>query len=128
MKAASEKRQLYLFIVTWAIATVFFGWQYVQGKYILAQRLNGISTLVMLLCTATLLVWIPNPVRDESSQNPTKPGLFVLLILISIGILFLIPTRAVRILFFVLPGIAILVLILLRQPLQKNELLYGSGL
>jgi len=130
MKATPEQAQRYPFLAAWVAATIFFGWQFVQAKYPPEPKLNGISTLVMLLCTVALLVSIPNPIRSEPSQNPTKTGPFVLLILISTGILFLIPTRMDKpsffpLLFFALPIITIVTLILLKQSLGKREVLYA---
>jgi hypothetical protein len=133
MQRTTEQAPRYPFIAAWLIATIFFGWQFVQAKYPLDPKLNGTSIVIMLLCTVTLLVLIRNPIRVGLSENPTQKGPFVLLVLISTGILFLIPILMdrlafFRLLFFALPVIAVIALILLRQSLEKREFLYAIAL
>ena len=125
MKATSEPLPRYVFIGIWVIASVFLGWQLGQGGYSFDSRFNVLNLIVMLLCTAMLLVLLPNPIRDVPAQKPTKKVLFVALILLSAGILFLLPTQVARALLFVLPAIALVTLILLRQPVKKRESLYA---
>ena len=72
-----------------------------------------------------LLILIPNPIGDVSDQKPTKKVMFVLLILVSTGVLFLIPVQTFKVLLFFLPGIALVTLFLLRRPLSKREELYA---
>lgn len=127
MKATSEQGRRFLFLAVWMIATVFMGWQIIQQDSF-DLRMNIVNLFILLLCTVTLMVQIPNPIKEETSPKPDKTGLFIILILISVGILFLIPTRFIRILLFLLPVIATLVFILLKQPLGRKELLYGLGL
>ncbi len=79
----------------------------------------------MFLCMVTLLIWIPNPITEEPSQKPTKRGVFILLVLVSVGIFFLARTLVGRPLLFGLPIIAIVTLILLKQPMEKHEVLYA---
>ena len=124
MEAESERAQRYPFIAAWVIASIFLGWQLAQRQDSVDSRFSVLNLLALLLCTATLLVLIPNPIKDVPVQKPAKT-VFILLVLVSAGMLFLIPTQVVRVLFFVLPGIAILVLILLKQPLKKTDRLYA---
>lgn len=128
MKASSEQGPRFFFIIVWVIATVFLGWQLFQRQYSVDSRISIVNFILLLLCTVTLLIQLPNPIEDQPQQKPTNTGLLFCLIVVLAGIFFLIPTRVIRILLFILPVIAILVLTLLKQPLGKREFLYGLGL
>jgi hypothetical protein len=128
MKATWEPGQRFFFITVWVTATVFLGWQLFQRQYSVDSRISIVNFILLLLCTVTLLIQLPNPIEDQPQQKPTNTGLLFCLILLFAGILFLIPTRVIRILLFILPVVAILVLMLLKQPLGKRELWYGLGL
>lgn len=128
MQAESAQGQRYLFIGIWVIASIFLGWQLGRPPYSFDSRLNGLNLIVILLCSVALLAWIPNPMKEDVSQKSTKRGLFFLLILASASIFLLVPTRAVRVLLFVLPAIAIIALLLLKQPVEKREGLYALAL
>jgi hypothetical protein len=82
----------------------------------------------MLLCTIALLLWLPNPIPRESTGRRVNRAWLILLIIVSIVVLFLIPLKAARASLFLLPLIALAVLLLLKEPIEKREALYASGL
>lgn len=128
MEAASKPGRKNLFFVLWAIASIFFGWQLRQPPYSFDSRWTVFNLIVMLLCTIALLAWIQNPLPRESAGGGAGKGRFALLILVSTGGLFLIPLNAVRAFLFVLPLIAVAVLLLLKSPIDRQEVLYASAL
>ena len=128
MKEKSERALQYVFFVSWLISSIFFGWQLSQRSYSFESPFAVLNLIVLLLCTVVLIVWIPNPIIDEPSQAPTKRKLFIILIIVCTGLLFLIPIQTVRVLLFVLPGIALVTLLLLKQRVEKREGLYALSL
>ncbi len=128
MKVTSKQRQRYLFLAIWGIATIFFGWQLIQRQYMFDSPLLIPNLVVMLLCTVALSIWIPNPIQEQPTERPTRKGLLFLLILLSMGALFAVRDVVGRPLLFGLPVIAILILIVLKHPLEKREVLYVLAL
>ena len=126
MEATAKLRRKYLFLAVWAAASVFLGWQLRQPPYTFDTGRTVINFLVMLVCTIALLSWIRNPISRETAGKPAKKGLFALLILVSIIMLLLLPLKAVRAGLFLLPLIAVAILILLKEPIDKREILYAS--
>lgn len=125
MKTKAGHWQRYLFIVVWVIATLFLGWQLGQPPYSFESPFSIPNLIVMLLCTVALLIWIPNPIENDPMEGPTRKGLFALLILGSILLLFAIRNVVGRPLMFGLPVIALLVLVLLKRPIEKREVIYA---
>ncbi len=128
MGATSKPERKYLFFATWAIASLFFAWQLRQPPYSFDSRWTVLDLIVMLVCTITLLIWLPSPIPSEVKGRQVHRGWFVLLTIASIVVLFLIPLKAARAALFILPLIAVAVLIVLKQPIDKREALYASGL
>lgn len=128
MKASSEQGRRYLFIAIWAIASIFLGWQLSRPLYSFNSPLSVPNLIVMLLCTVALLIWISNPVKMEPTEKPTHKGLFTLLILVSLVILFVLRNAVGGSLLFALPVIAVLTLAVLKRPVDKREGLYASAL
>jgi hypothetical protein len=128
MEATFRPGRKYLFFAIWAIASLYFAWQLRHPPYSFNSRWTVLNLIVMLLCTITLLAWLPNPVPGEPADTPAKTGLFVLLLLVSIGGLFLIPFKILRGVLFFFPLIALAVLFLLKQPIHRREILYASVL
>ena len=125
MKTSSGQWQRYLFIVVWSIASIFLGWQLSRTPYSFDSPWSLPNLLLMLLCTIALLIWIPNPIKKEPTAKPTQKGIFALLILGSILLLFAIRNVVGKPLMFGLPVIAILILVLLKRPVDKHEVLYA---
>lgn len=118
----------YLFFATWAIASLFFAWQLRQPSYSFDSPWTVANLILMLLCTLTLLAWMPSPIPRERTVRAANRGWFVLLILVSAGGLLLLPLKLARGFLFLLPLIALAVLILLKRPIDKREVLYASVL
>jgi hypothetical protein len=112
----------------WMVASAHFAWQLWHPPYSFNSPWTVPNLIVMLLCTISLLAWIPNPIPRESTGGPAKKGWFVLLLLVSIGLLFLIPLKAFRVFLFLLPLIAVAVLIVLKEPIAWREILYAAAL
>lgn len=125
MKTTAGRWQRSLFIIVWVIATIFLGWQLGQPPYSFESPLSIPNLIVMLLCTVALLIWISNPIENDPKEKSTRKGLFALLILGSILLLFAIRNVVGRPLMFGLPVIALLVLVLLKRPVDRGESLYA---
>ncbi len=117
-----------MFIAIWAIASVFFAWQLRQPPYSFDSQWTVLNLIIMLLSTIALLAWTPNPIPSESIRRPVNRAWFIVLIVVSIGTLFLIPLKAARGFLFLLPLIAVAVLIVVKEPIDKREVLYASFL
>ena len=128
MTATLKPWRKYLFVATWAIASVFFAWQLRQPPYSFDSRWAVLNLIVMLLCTIALLAWLPNPIPRESIGRRGNRAWLMLLIIASIVVLFLIPLKAARVSLFLLPLVAVAVLLLLKEPIEKREVLYASSL
>jgi hypothetical protein len=84
-----------------------------------------LSLLALLLCTGSLLVWIPNPVHDPPSEHPTRRGHLALLILAAVVVLFPLRTLVGPPLLFGLPVVALVVVILLRRQVMTRDVRYA---
>jgi len=124
----SDKGRRYLFIVLWAIASIFLGWQLARPPYSFDSPLSVPNLIVMFLCTVALLIWIPNPIRDAPAEKPARDGLFAVLIFTSVGVLFLARNVVGSVLMFALPVIGTLTLAILKRPVEKRAGLYASAL
>jgi hypothetical protein len=118
----------YLFVAVWAAASIFFGMQLRQPPYSFDSGRTALNLIVMLVCTVALLAWTPNPIPRDAGDKRTKKGLFALLILTVVMILFLIPLKWDRAFLFVLPLIAIAMFLLLKQPVDMREVSYAMVL
>jgi hypothetical protein len=128
VKAIPEKVRLYLFIAIWVTASIFLGWQLGRPPYSFDSQFGVINMIVMLLCTVALLLWIPNPIRDEPAEKPARDGWFAVLIFASVGVLFMARNVVGPALMFALPVIAVLTLAVLKRPVEKREALYAAAL
>jgi hypothetical protein len=128
VKRSSEQGRRYLFIFLWAIASIFLGWQLGRVPYSFNSPFSLPNLILMLLCTIALLIWIPSPIQTEPVEKPFRKGLFSLLILVSLGVLFAIRNFVGGPLLFALPLIAVLTLVVLRRPVEKRAALYAAAL
>lgn len=125
MKSTFAKWKRNAFIGVWLVSNLFFTWQ--VGHGVNSSETPGIvlNLLVLLLCTGALLVWIPNPVHDLSSERPTRRWFLALLILIAAVIIFPLRTLVGPPLLFGLPVIALVALILFRQLVTTRDVRYA---
>jgi hypothetical protein len=114
-----------VFAGIWLAASVFFVWQLSRGARSFESPGAGFSLAALLLCALALMWWIPNPVRNEPSDQPTRKWRFAALILLAVAVLFPLRTLVGPALLFGLPVIAVVTLLLLRQPLNRREVLYA---
>jgi hypothetical protein len=128
VKTSSEQGWRYLFIALWAIATIFLGWQLGRPPYSFDSPLSIPNLIVMLLCTVALLIWLPNPIKAEPAEQPTRKGLLALLIVVSLVVLFAIRNVVGRPLLFALPVMAVLTLAILKHPVEKRAASYAAVL
>jgi hypothetical protein len=84
-----------------------------------------LSLAALLLCALALMWWVPSPVRDAPADRPTRKWRFAALILLAVVVLFPLRTLVGPALLFGLPVIAVMTLLLLRQPLNRREVLYA---
>jgi hypothetical protein len=124
MKAILEDRGRCIFIGIWGAASLFFGWQLTRGRFAFESPLMIPNLIVLLLCTAALLMWIPNPIPADPSPKPAGRAWFIPVVLLSMIILFPIRTWVGPPLLFGLPIIALVVLLLLKPSFNKREVLF----
>ena len=128
MKVTSAKWRQYAFVGIWLAATIFSALQLSQRRYSFESPLTILNLGILFLCAVALLVWIPNPIREEPTEKPGRKGRFIFLVLVSIGMLFSLRTLVGPPLLFGLPVIAIIILRLLKQPITKPEIFYAASL
>jgi hypothetical protein len=126
LKTTFKSGRKYFFLAAWAVASVLFGWQLRQPPYSFGSPGTVLNLLVMLVCTIALLAWIPNPLPRDVTGQPAKKVWFVVLVLVLIGVLLVIPLEAFRVFLFLIPLIAVTVLVLWKRPLDRREVLYAS--
>jgi len=125
MRAATEQRRRIVFAGIWLGASLLFGCQLSRGMHSFDSPGIVLSLIALLLCADALIWGIPNPIRDEPADQPARRGRFMLLILLAGILLFPLRTLVGPPLLFCLPVVAIATLLLLRQPLQRKEVLYA---
>lgn len=76
MKTATQERRRNLFAGTWLAASVFFIWQLSRGAHSFESPGAAFSLAALLLCALALMWWIPSPVRNEPSDQPTRKWRF----------------------------------------------------
>ena len=128
MKATSRQWQRYLFIAVWIIASVFLGWQLRRPPYSFDAPQGVPSLVLVFLCTIALMIWIRNPIQNEPTEQPARKGWLLLYIWLSVGLLWAARGFIGEPLMFGLPVIAILILVLLKRPLEKREVFYALAL
>jgi hypothetical protein len=125
MRTATGERRRNVFAGTWLAASLFFIWQLNRGVRSFDSPGAWLNLAALLLCAVALMWWIPNPVRNEPSDQPTRKWRFAALILLAAVVLFPLRTLVGPALLFGLPVIAIVTLLLLRQPLNRGEVIYA---
>lgn len=125
MQTATEERRRIVFAGTWLAASLFFVWQLSRGVHSFDSPGAVLNLAFLLLCALALMWWIKNPVRNEPGDGPTRKWRFGALVLLAVVLLFPLRTLLGPRLLFGLPVIAILTLLLLRQPLNRREVLYA---
>lgn len=125
MQTDAEQRRRLVPTGIWLATSILFAWQLSRGIHSFDSPGIVLSLIALLLCAAALIWWLPNPIRDEPADQPARRGRFVLLILLAAALLFPLRTLVGPPLLFGLPLVAIATLLLLRQPLQRKEVLYA---
>ena len=128
MRRPSATWRRNIFVAVWAGANIILGWQLLQGQHAFESQGLPISLLVLLLCVVALLWWMPSPLQAEPSDQATRKGWFVLIVLIAIGVLLAVVALVGRLLLIALPIVAVVTLAWLRQPITRREAMYALGL
>ncbi|MFQ5340145.1 MAG: hypothetical protein ACE5F6_01215 [Anaerolineae bacterium] len=119
----------YAFSTTWILTTVGLGWLVLQGHHDFESRVTVPALVAMLVCTATLMWWLPAPSpMEQPATTPTRRGCFALAVVGLAGILFGLVALAGRALLVAFPVAAVVALAVLRQRPSRQEVLYSLGL
>lgn len=84
------------------------------------------ALLILLVCTAALLWWLASAAPDvPSPEVHTRPGRFVLVLVLTVAVLFSLRVLVGPPLLFALPVVGLVVLALLRPRLRWLEVVYA---
>ncbi len=145
LKTSPARWKLYLFGVCWLVATLYAGYLLLTRS--LPMEFQDIFPIMgaLVACAVAFMLLIGNPIRNEALAAPAQPqerrparespalsrprtSWFIFFILAAGALMFALRTLVGPPLLFALPVLALLTLVLLRQPLPRKELLYASGL
>ena len=102
------------------------GWYVLQGQHAFNSQATLPALLTLLVCTAALLWWLVSPALDvPSNMARTQRGRFVLVAMLTVGVLYLLVTLVGPPLLFALPVLGLIMLALLRPQLSRQELVYA---
>ena len=116
----------YTFFGVWALSTAGLGWQVLQGQHAFGSQATLPALLALLICTIALLWWLNSLVPDLTAHTAhTRRGRFVLVVALSAGVLFFLQPLIGRAVLFALPVLGLVVLVLWRPRLSRQEVLYA---
>jgi hypothetical protein len=116
----------YAFFCVWILNTAGLGWQVLQGQHTFDSQATRPTLLTLLVCTAALLWWLVPPTPDvPSNTSRTQRGRLVLVAMLAVGVLFPLRTLIGPPLLFALPVLGLVVLVLLRLRLSRQEVVYA---
>jgi hypothetical protein len=121
-----ETWRRYAFFGVWVLSTAGLGWQVLRGRHTFDSEATLPALLALLVCTIALLWWLASPAPDvPSNVARTQRGRFVLVVVLAVGILFPLRTLVGPPLLFALPVFGLVVLVLLRPRLSRQEVGYA---
>ncbi len=124
----SEKWPRNAIIAIWIVASAIMAWQLIQGRHSFGSQGTPVALLVLLVCTISMRWWLPNPIQEDRSDRSTRRGWLVLMSVIALGGLLLLVALFGRFSLFVFPIVAVITLLLVKQPIAKREWTYALGL
>jgi hypothetical protein len=116
-----------VFAIVWLGATIIIAWQLVEGQRSFETPGVFVTLFLLLCCTLSILLYIPNPVQNLAGSATDRCRLIFILIGAAV-VLFPLPNLIGGPLLFVLPVIALIELAMLKQPIRKREAFYAAGL
>jgi hypothetical protein len=119
-------RRRTVFLCIWILITAGLGWLVLQGHYTFGSPATLPALLGLLVCTIALMWWLGGAGSDVPHQvDRTRRGGFVLVVLLAVGVLFPLRTVVGPPLLFALPVIGLVVLVVLRPRLGRQEVSYA---
>ena len=116
-----------IFLACWVLATCFFCVFAYQGNHTFDASSTKYVLLALLICTVSLLMWLPGPIGEIPFDHKiTHRGLYAILAIIVIGLLFLSRTMFGPDLLYAWPIISVGTLIYLRPNLRQKEFAYAA--
>jgi hypothetical protein len=126
MKNLPPKWRKYIFLGVWLLSTAGLGWQVWDGQHSFNSQATLPALLALLVCTIALLWWFASSapaMPPDPSQS--RRGVFILLVVLAIGILFPLRDLVGPPLLFALPIFALFVLVVLRPQLSRQQVGYA---
>ena len=128
LTTTTNKKLRYVFATFWLLANIVLAWLLAERQVSFRNSGMWIALLFLLPCIVVLMRLIRNPISDEPTERKTSKGkLGVLIAVIVIAVLFLQLVLG-KFILLTLPVFAVVILFLLKQPLDKREWLYASFL
>jgi len=119
-------RRRTIFLCIWILITAGLGWLVLQGHNTFGSPATLPALLGLLVCTIALLWRLRGAGSDVPDQvDHTRRGGFVLVMLLAVGLLFSLRTLVGPPLLFALPAIGLIVLLVLRPRLDRQEVTYA---
>lgn len=143
LKESPRRWKVLAFGLLWVLTTLLAGWQMANPSFTFESASTLLVIGALLACSVALMLLVGNPVRDlpaaqqlEASRGTQdniavarpKTSRFVFIILAAGVVLFSLRTLVGPPLLFGLPVLAVITLVVLRQPLPRGEVFYASGL
>jgi hypothetical protein len=118
-----------VFLFSWLVITAVLAWLLLQGNHQFGDPSTPYVLLGLLLCTVTLLRWLPNPIKEIPDEVDTpKHGWFILVIIVAISTLFLARVFLGPSLLYILPVLATGILVYTRPKISRKETSYAQKL
>jgi len=119
---------LYVFAVVWLLTNVVLAWLLAVEQVSFTSNGTWIALLILIPCIVLLMRLIRNPLRDEPTGSKTVKGKLVGLIVVVVIAVLCLQVVLGKFILFTLPVVAVVILFLMKPPLDKREWLYASFL
>lgn len=115
-------------IAIWILASGTLAWLLIQGQHSFGTQGTPVALLVLLVCTISMRWWLPNPIKEDSTNRATQNGWLVLMSVVAIAVLVLLTVLFGPFMLLGFPIVAVVILLVAKQPLAKREWMYALAL
>ena len=123
-----NKKLLYAFYFVWFLANIVLGWLFVAGQHSFTENGMWIAFLVLIPCNILLVSLIRNPMpEDQNGQKVSKVKLAILITGVVLAAILLLSLLG-KFIVLLFPVIAVFILTLQKQRMDKREWMYASFL
>jgi hypothetical protein len=122
-----QHKKFVIFGASWLCAIVILGWQVGWSERTSNLLLQWPTFILLILNTLVLLWWIGNPIPRHIpiKGKPVNQMIGVFLIFLAACFLFLTPLLIGAQLLWFIPPLSIVVILILRKPVDRNEIRYA---